>query len=132
MALAVSLEDLGYKTDNDRAQILAETLNQATAKFLLERKSPSRVVHELDNRGSHFYLTLFWAQALAEQDKDPALKEQFAKLAEELAANEATIIDELNSAQGAAVDLGGYYHPDPEKVAAAMRPSETFNSILGN
>lgn len=132
LALAVSLEDLGYKTDNDRAQILAETLNQATAKFLLERKSPSRVVHELDNRGSHFYLTLFWAQALAEQDKDPALKEQFAKLAEELAANEATIIDELNSAQGAAVDLGGYYHPDPEKVAAAMRPSETFNSILGN
>ena len=132
LALAVSLEDLGYKTDNDRAQILAETLNRATAKFLLERKSPSRVVHELDNRGSHFYLAMFWAQALAEQDKDAALQGQFAKLAEELAANEATIIAEMNSAQGAAVELGGYYQPDPEKVVAAMRPSRTFNSILGN
>ena len=130
LALAVSLEDLGYKTDNARAQILAETLNQATAKFLLERKSPSRKVNELDNRGSHFYLALFWAQAVAAQDKDAALQERFAKLAQELATNEATIIAELNDAQGSAVEIGGYYHPDPQKVVAAMRPSATFNHLL--
>ena len=132
LALAVSLEDLAYKTDNARAQVLADALNQATAKFLIERKSPSRKVNELDNRGSHFYLGLFWAQALAEQDKDAALQEQFAKLAEQLAASEETIITELNDAQGAAVDIGGYYHPDAEKAAAAMRPSATLNGILGN
>jgi isocitrate dehydrogenase len=132
LALSVSLEDLAYKTDNEGARILAETLNWATAKFLTERKSPSRVVHELDNRGSHFYLALFWAQALAGQDKDAALKEQFAKLAAGMAANEATIIAELNHAQGAAVDIGGYYYPDPQKVVAAMRPSETLNSLLEN
>ncbi len=130
LALSVSLEDLGHKTDNERAQILAETLNQATAKFLLERKSPSRVVHELDNRGSHFYLALFWAQAIAEQDRDAALKQQFAKLADEMAASETAIMGELNDAQGAAVDMGGYYHPDPQKVVAAMRPSETLNGLL--
>jgi len=132
LALAVSLEDLGYKTDNARAQILADALNQATAKFLIERKSPSRVVHELDNRGSHFYLALFWAEALAGQDKDGELQVQFAKLAEALVANEATIIQELNGAQGPAVDIGGYYHPDAEKMEKAMRPSEMFNGILGN
>ncbi|MFT5088664.1 MAG: isocitrate dehydrogenase [Candidatus Latescibacterota bacterium] len=130
LALAVSLEDLGYKTDNARAQVLAEALNQATAKFLIERKSPSRKVNELDNRGSHFYLALFWAQALAEQDKDTALQEQFAKLAEQLAASEDTILAELNSAQGSPVDIGGYYHPDPEMAVAAMRPSATLNGIL--
>jgi isocitrate dehydrogenase len=132
LALAVSLEDLTYKTENARAQVLAEALNQATAKFLIERKSPSRKVNELDNRGSHFYLALFWAQALAEQDKDAVLQGQFAKLAEQLAANEETIVTELNDAQGSTVDIGGYYHPDPQKVAAAMRPSGTLNGILAS
>jgi len=123
---------LAYKTENARAQVLAEALNQATAKFLIERKSPSRKVNELDNRGSHFYLALFWAQALAGQDKDAVLQEQFAKLAEQLAANEETIVTELNDAQGSTVDIGGYYHPDPQKVAAAMRPSGTLNGILAS
>ena len=132
LALAVSLEDLGYKTENERAQVLAEALNRATAKFLLERKSPSRKVGELDNRGSHFYLALFWAQALAEQENDTDLREEFTALAQKLATSEETIIAELNGAQGAAVDIGGYYHPDPEKAGAAMRPSETFNAILGS
>ena len=132
LALAVSLEDLGYKTQNERAQVLAEALNRATAKFLLERKSPSRKVGELDNRGSHFYLALFWAQALAEQENDTELQEKFTVLAQKLATSEEAIIAELNGAQGAAVDIGGYYHPDPEKAGAAMRPSETFNAILGS
>ena len=132
LALAVSLEDLGYKTENKRAQILADALNRATAKFLIERKSPSRVVHELDNRGSHFYLALYWAQALAEQEKDGALQEQFAKLADAMGTNEEKIIEELNGAQGPAVDIGGYYHPDSEKMEKAMRPSETLNGVLGS
>ena len=131
LALAVSLEDLGYKTENEGAQVLADALNRATAKFLLERKSPSRKVGELDNRGSHFYLALFWAQALAEQENDTELQEKFTVLAQKLATSEEAIIAELDSAQGAAVDIGGYYHPDPEKAGAAMRPSETFNAILG-
>jgi len=130
LALAVSLEDLGYKTDNARAQVLAAALNRATSKFLIERKSPSRNVNELDNRGSHFYLALYWAQALAEQDEDAALQEQFTKLAQAMAASEEKIIAELNGAQGATVDIGGYYHPDQEKVSAAMRPSKTLNGIL--
>lgn len=114
LALAVSLEDLAYKTENARAQVLAEALNQATAKFLIERKSPSRKVNELDNRGSHFYLALFWAQSLAEQNNDAALQEQFARLAQKLADNEEIIVTELNDAQGSVVDIGGYYHPDPQ------------------
>ncbi len=130
LALAVSLEDLGYKTENRRAQVLAAALDKATGTFLIERKSPSRRVNELDNRGSHFYLALYWAQALAAQDKDADLQAQFAKLAQALAAGEGTIIDELNAAQGAPVDIGGYYHPDEGKTAAAMRPSKTFNEIL--
>ena len=130
LALAVSLEDLGYKTDNQRAQTLAAALNRATAKFLIERKSPSRKVHELDNRGSHFYLALYWAEALAGQDQDTELKERFAKLARALAANEEAIVSELNGAQGPAVDIDGYYLPDDKKAATAMRPSQTFNSIL--
>ena len=130
LALAVSLEDLGHKTDNKRAQILAEALNQATAKFLVERKSPSRVVHELDNRGSHFYLAMYWAEALAEQSEDEALKSQFAPVAKELAANEAKIVDELNDVQGPAVDIGGYYYPETEKMSAAMRPCTTLNGII--
>ena len=130
LALAVSLEDLGYKTDNQRAQTLAAALNRATAKFLIERKSPSRKVHELDNRGSHFYLALYWAEALAGQDQDTELKERFAKLARALAANEEAIVGELNGAQGPAVDIDGYYLPDDKMAATAMRPSQTFNSIL--
>ncbi len=130
LALAASLEDLGHKTNNKTANILSETLNEATRVFLNNKKSPSRVVHELDNRGSHFYLALYWAQALAQQSENAALQTRFAKLAQQLEANETTIIDELNAAQGPPVDMGGYYLPDTEKITAAMRPSATFNAIL--
>ena len=130
LALAASLEDMGHNTNNKTASILAETLNEATSVFLNNRKSPSRVVHELDNRGSHFYLALYWAQALAEQSEDATLQTRFAKLAQQLETNETTIIDELNAAQGPPVDIGGYYLPDTEKITAAMRPSATFNAIL--
>ena len=130
LALAASLEDLGHKTNNKTASILSETLNEATRVFLNNRKSPSRVVHELDNRGSHFYLALYWALALAQQSEDAVLQTRFAKLAQQLEANETTIIDELNAAQGPPVDMGGYYLPDTEKITAAMRPSATFNAIL--
>ena len=130
LALAASFEDLGHKTNNKTASILSETLNEATRVFLNNKKSPSRIVHELDNRGSHFYLALYWAQALAQQSEDAALQTRFAKLAQQLEANETTIIDELNAAQGPPVDMGGYYLPDIEKITAAMRPSATFNAIL--
>ncbi len=130
LALAASLEDMGHNTNNKTVSILAETLNEATRVFLNNRKSPSRVVHELDNRGSHFYLALYWAQALAEQSEDAALQTRFAKLAQQLETNETTIIDELNAAQGPPVDMGGYYLPDTKKITAAMRPSATFNAIL--
>jgi isocitrate dehydrogenase len=130
LALAASLEDLGHKTNNKKASILAEALNGATRAFLNNKKSPSRVVHELDNRGSHFYLALYWAQALAQQSEDAALQTRFTKLAQQLEANETTIINELNAAQGPSVDIGGYYLPDLEKITAAMRPSATLNAIL--
>ena len=130
LALAVSLEHLGDTFDNERAKVLGETLDQATAKFLENGKSPSRKVNELDNRGSHFYLTLYWAEALAAQDKDPALKQIFEKVAKALEENENKIVKELNDAQGSPVDIGGYYKPDPEKTSRAMRPSQTFNDIL--
>ncbi len=130
LALAVSLEHLAKTFDNARAQILGETLDKATAKFLANRKSPSRVVYELDNRGSQFYLTLYWAQALAEQSEHPDLQEKFAVWAKQLADQEETIINELNSVQGPPVDMGGYYQPDEELVTKAMRPSETFNKWL--
>ena len=130
LALGVSLEDLGIKTDNAKTVILGETLNQAIGKHLDERKSPSRKVNELDNRGSHFYLALYWAEALAAQDKDADLKNQFAALAKTLADNEQKIVDELNAAQGNAQDIGGYYHPDDAKGEAAMRPSATLNDAL--
>ncbi len=130
LALAVSLEDLGRKTGNAKALLLADALNQATGQYLINRKAPSRRVNELDNRGSHFYLTLYWAEALANQDKDPELKAKFTPVAQALRENEAKIVDELNSAQGHAVDIGGYYQPDEEKASKAMRPSPTFNSIL--
>lgn len=130
LALAVSLEHLGNTFDNERAKVLGKTLDQATGKFLENGKSPSRKVHELDNRGSHFYLTLYWAQALASQDKDEALSGIFSKVAQALEENEATIIDELKNAQGKPVDIGGYYKPDEEKTKQAMRPSKTFNELL--
>ena len=130
LALAVSLEDLGNKTNNTKALVLAETLNTATSKFLDTNKSPSRKVNELDNRGSHFYLALYWAQALAEQSKDADLQKQFATLAKELGDNESKIVDELNAAQGSPVEIGGYYLPDPAKIEAAMRPCETLNAAL--
>ena len=130
LALAVSLEDLAIKTDNKKARVLAAALDQANSLFLKNNKSPSRKVGELDNRGSHFYLALYWAQALADQADDKDLQAQFSVLAEQLAASESKIIDELNSAQGHAVDVGGYYHPDVEKMAKAMRPSATFNAAL--
>ena len=131
LALAVSLEHLGEKNTNTKALILAEALDQATIKFLDNKKSPSRKVNELDNRGSHYYLALYWAEALAAQDKDQELKEEFTKLAEELKSNEKAIIKELNDAQGSPVDMGGYYWPNPTKVSSAMRPSKTLNSIIG-
>jgi isocitrate dehydrogenase len=130
LALAVSLEHLGDTFGNERAKVLGETLDQATGKFLEEGKSPSRKVNELDNRGSHFYLALYWAEALAAQDKDPELKQIFAEVAKALAENETKIVEELNSAQGSPVDIGGYYKPDTQKTSEAMRPSETFNEIL--
>lgn len=130
LALAVSLEHLGETFNNERAKVLGETLDQATGKFLEEGKSPSRKVNELDNRGSHFYLALYWAEALAAQDKDQALKAIFGKVAEKLAENESTIVEELNSAQGKPVDIGGYYKPDATKAGEAMRPSKTFNELL--
>jgi len=131
LALAVSLEDLAQKTNNDKAEVLAEALNKANAEFLEKDKSPARKVGQIDNRGSHFYLALYWAQALAEQSKDQELKERFSKLAKALGDNEQKIVDELIAAQGKAVDLGGYFHPDAEKASKAMRPSETLNKIFG-
>ncbi len=130
LALAVSIEDIAEKTGNAKAVVLAETLNIANAKFLKEDKSPSRKVKELDNRGSHFYLAMYWAEALAAQTKDAQLQAKFAPLAKTLAENEALIIKELNDAQGSPVDLGGYFHTDPVKTAAAMRPSKTLNAAL--
>ena len=130
MALAASLEHMSITTSNARAQILADTLDQATGKFLENNKSPSRKVNELDNRGSHFYLALYWAEALAQQDKDSELKAKFAPLAQELAAKEVQIINELNAAQGSPQDIGGYYKPNDELGAKAMRPSQTLNSLI--
>ncbi|MGB0988950.1 MAG: NADP-dependent isocitrate dehydrogenase, partial [Pseudoalteromonas spongiae] len=130
LALAASYEHLAVNAGNTKAQVLADTLDAATAKFLLENKSPSRKVNELDNRGSHFYLTMFWAQELAAQDKDAELKAKFAPIAEQLTANEAVIVKELNDAQGVAVDIKGYFQPSEELAYKAMRPSETFNNII--
>ncbi|TPE43898.1 NADP-dependent isocitrate dehydrogenase [Pontibacter mangrovi] len=132
LALAVSLEDLAYKTKNEKAEVLAEALNKANAEFLEKDKSPARKVGGIDNRGSHFYLAMYWAQALAEQNKNQELKDRFTKLAKELTDNEQKIVDELNAVQGQPVELGGYYHPDVEKARKAMRPSETLNAALNN
>jgi isocitrate dehydrogenase len=130
LALGVSLEHLAQAYKNERAQVLADTLDQAIGKILDYNRSPARKVGELDNRGSHFYLALYWVQALAEQTKDKDLRARFAPAAKQLAENEAKIIGELNGAQGKPQEIGGYYHPDPEKTAKAMRPSATFNAII--
>jgi isocitrate dehydrogenase len=129
-ALVPSLELIAEKTGNRKAAVLAETLDQAITKYLENGRLPSRKVNEIDNRGSTFYLALYWAQTLAAQDKDPELRVRFAKVAKELERNEAKIAQELLAAQGKPVDLGGYYVPDPEKVEKAMRPSPTFNAII--
>ncbi|MBJ95735.1 MAG: isocitrate dehydrogenase (NADP(+)) [Rickettsiales bacterium] len=130
LALAVSLQHLGERYNNAGARLLGEALDSATTRYLLNNKSPSRKVGELDNRGSHFYLALYWARALSEQEDDPELKQQFLSLAEQLSANEAQIIAELNSVQGDAMNIGGYYLPNEQLAAAAMRPSATLNRIL--
>ena len=130
LALAVSLEFLADKTDNPRAKVLATTLDAATGELLENGKSPQRKVHQLDNRGSHFYLALYWAQALANQSDDAELAEAFKPLAERLAGDEEKIVGELDAAQGEGVDLGGYYFVDREKATAVMRPSETLNAAL--
>ena len=132
LALAASFEHLGNTFNNDKAKILSKTLDQATGKFLDENKSPSRKVNEQDNRGSHFYLAMYWAQALAAQTKDAELQARFAPLAQNLANNEAKINQELISAQGVAVDIGGYYHPDNDKTSVAMHPSATLNTALAS
>ena len=130
LALTVSLEDIAEKTSNARAKVLATALDAATGKLLENNKSPSRKTHEPDNRASHYYLGMYWAQALASQDDDPELKAQFTPLAKALAENETQILQELVDCQGEPVDLGGYYHADRDKAAAAMRPSPTLNAIL--
>lgn len=130
LALAVSLEDLGIKTNNGKAKVLADALNVATGKFLDNDKSPSRRVGELDNRGSHFYLVMYWAEALGAQTEDAELQAKFAPVAQKLQAAESTIVKELNDAQGPAQDIGGYFQPDEAKAYAAMRPSATLNAII--
>ncbi|MET3366972.1 NADP-dependent isocitrate dehydrogenase [Arthrobacter sp. M2012083] len=130
LALAVSFEHLATTTGNARAQVLADTLDRATGTFLLENKSPRRSVGELDNRGSHFYLAMYWAQELAKQTEDAELAKDFAAIAEALTSNEEAIVGELAAVQGPGVDLGGYYRPDAAKAAEIMRPSATFNKVL--
>jgi isocitrate dehydrogenase len=129
-AIVASFEHLSQTFHNDKAQLYADTLDRAIGKYLEHGKSPSRKVHELDNRGSHYYLALYWAEALAEQTKDTDLRARFAKVARQLVDNEAKIIEELNAAQGHPVDIGGYYHPDEVLCAKAMRPSVTLNKIV--
>jgi isocitrate dehydrogenase len=130
LALAVSFEHLANTTDNARAQVLADTLDRATGTFLLENKSPSRKVGEIDNRGSHYYLAQYWAQELAKQTEDAELAASFASVADALTSNEEAIVSELLGAQGQPADIGGYYRPDAKKAAAVMRPSATLNKIV--
>jgi len=130
LALTVSLEHLANNFDNPKAQLLAETLDAATSKFLEENKSPTRRLGGIDNRGSHFYLAMYWAQELAAQDKDANLKTKFDSLAKLLGENEAKINEELIAAQGKPEDIHGYYQPDNDLASKAMRPSETLNATL--
>lgn len=132
LALSVSIEDLAIKTNNEKAKVLAKALDTANSKYLTNNKGPSRKVNELDNRGSHFYVAMYWARALADQNEDSELKELFTKLAEDLEASEDKIVEELNSAQGKKMDIGGYYHPDDAKASASMRPSNTLNSFINS
>jgi len=131
LALAASLEHLSVVTGNAKAKVLADALDKATGKFLDLNKSPSRRVGELDNRGSHYYLATYWAEALAEQTADADLAAEFAPIAKQLQENEQVIVSELNQAQGTPGDLGGYYAPVFEKASALMRPSQTLNAIIG-
>jgi isocitrate dehydrogenase len=130
LALAASLEHLGETTKNSKAFVLAETLDDATDMFLENDKSPSRKVKELDNRGSHFYLAMYWAQALAAQEKDADLKNKFKHVAAAMKTNETAILEELNNAQGNPVNIGGYYKPNDTLATKAMRPSNTLNEII--
>jgi isocitrate dehydrogenase len=130
LALAVSFEQLAQRTGNARAQVLADTLDRATGTFLNEDKSPSRALGGIDNRGSHFYLALYWAQELAGQTDDAGLAESFSALARTLSEQEQTIVDELIAVQGSPADIGGYYQPDPALATAVMRPSVTFNEAI--
>ena len=130
LALTVSLEHLADRYDDEKARVLSVTLDDATTKYLLENKSPSRKVHELDNRGSHYFLARYWAEALAAQTSDADLAATFAPVAAELASNEGVIVGELNCAQGPAMDIGGYFNPSDATAAAAMRPSPTLNAII--
>jgi isocitrate dehydrogenase len=132
LALAVSLELLAQKDGNARAGVLARTLDAATGRLLENGKSPQRKVGELDNRGSHYFLARYWAEALAAQTDEPELAAAFAPFAERLAAEEETILGELGAAQGRPVDLGGYYHVDRDKATAVMRPSATFNDAIAS
>ena len=129
-ALVPSFEHLYATSHNTKAKVFAETLDQAIGEMLENKKSPSRKVHELDNRGSHFYLALYWAKALAQQNKDAELQARFTPIAKDLAEHEGQIIEELHAVQGKPVDIGGYYRPDPRKVSQVMRPSRTFNAII--
>ena len=131
LALAVSLEHLGTTFNNSQAMLLSETLDVATEKLLANNRGPSRKVNELDNRGSHFYLALYWSEALSLQDKNKNLKEQFQSIYNKLKENESKIINELNNAQGKSIDIEGYYLPNDELVSKQMRASATLNSILG-
>ena len=130
LALAVSLEDLAQKTSNSKVQVLATALDKANSLFLNNDKSPSRKVGELDTRGSHFYLAMYWAQSLAEQSDDKELQELFTPIAQQLTDNENKIVEELIKVQGKAVDLGGYYRPDSALASTVMRPSKTLNVII--
>ena len=130
LALQASLEFVAQQTGDARVRVLAETLDVANGGILDHNRSPARKVGELDNRGSHFYLSLYWAQALAAQEQDAGLKAAFVPVAKALADNEAAIVGELNGAQGKPVEIGGYYHADLAKIAAAMRPSATFNAVI--
>ncbi|MCP4912434.1 MAG: NADP-dependent isocitrate dehydrogenase [Oligoflexia bacterium] len=130
LALAVSLEDLAQKTSNKKAKVLADALDKANSLYLNNNKSPSRKVNELDNRGSHYYVAMYWARALANQTEDSELASKFGAIADSFEASEATIVEELNKVQGSCVDIGGYYHADESKLAKIMRPSETLNKIV--
>ena len=132
LALTISLEDIGVKTSNSKASVIADALNEATCKFLDHDRSPLRKVGELDNRGSHFYLAMYWAEALAEQNDDAELKVIFANISKQIDDSRDVIVQEFSKAQGSGADLGGYYHPSPEKVKAVMCPSATFNKIIAS